>query len=243
MSETPQSPSPPSGLPVRRILGGIAAILALIAIGRFAGAYVEPFREWVDGLGAAGPLVFALVYAIGVVAFVPGSALTIAGGLAFGVVKGSVTVFFGATLGATLAFLVARYFAREAIEKRIAGNHRFAAIDRAIENEGRKIVFLLRLSPVFPFTLLNYGLGLTRVRLLDYVVASLGMIPGTVLYVYLGSLGADAASAASGSADAGQTAFAAIGFVATLVVTVLVTRIARRALSEAAGDIETTQES
>lgn len=241
MSETTQSPVPRPGLPVGRVLGTLVAIAALVAIGRLAGGYIDPFREWVDGLGAVGPLVFAAVYAAAVVAFVPGSALTIAGGLVFGVVEGAIVVFTGATVGATLAFLVARYLARDLVEKRIAGNRRFAAIDRAIGHEGRKIVFLLRLSPVFPFTLLNYALGLTKVRLFDYVLASLGMIPGTILYVYLGSLGAEAASAAAGGADTGRTAIAVLGFLATLVVTVLVTRVARRALDDAAGDLQSQE--
>ncbi|MGH7856393.1 MAG: TVP38/TMEM64 family protein, partial [Candidatus Binatia bacterium] len=149
-----------------------------------------------------------------------------------------VYVFVAATLGAAGAFLVSRYFARGFVEQRIAGNERFAAIDRAVAREGRKIVFLLRLSPAFPFTLLNYALGLTRVRFVDYVVASIGMIPGTILYVYYGKLAGDvAAIAARGEVEkgAGYYGVLLLGLVATIVVTTVVTRIARRALREATG--------
>jgi uncharacterized membrane protein YdjX (TVP38/TMEM64 family) len=241
-AETADDPEAPGGLSIGKVVLGIAALAALIVLGSYAGGYVEPFRDWIDGLGAAGPIVFALVYAVSVVAFVPASALTIAGGLAFGVVEGSIIVFLAATLGATVSFLIARYVAREAIESRTADNPRFAAIDRAIESQGRRIVLLLRLSPVFPFVLLNYLLGLTNVRLTDYVVASIGMIPGTVLYVYIGSLSGDVAAASDGGAESGKTALLVIGFVATLVVTILITRIAKRALDEAAGDLPSTKE-
>jgi uncharacterized membrane protein YdjX (TVP38/TMEM64 family) len=221
---------------LRILIGAVAVVLAVLA-GRALGGFVEPFRAWVAGLGALAPLVFALGYAAAVVAFVPGSALTLAAGAIFGVAEGTVTVFVAAVLGSCAAFLIARYFARGAVERRLAGSAQFAAIDRAIGREGRKIAFLLRLSPAIPFTLLNYALGLTRVRFVDYLVASLGMIPGTLLYVYLGSLAGDAASAsAGGGAAAGRTLVKALGLLATAAVTVYVTVLARRALREATGE-------
>ena len=217
------------------------AIGALILLGFQAGAYVPAFRSWVADLGYWGPLVFIAGYAIAVVGFVPGSALTLAAGAIFGLAEGTLYVFVAATLGASAAFLVARYLARGAVERRVQRDARFSAIDRAVGERGLQIVTLLRLSPVFPFTLLNYGLGLTRVRFVDYLVASLGMLPGTLLYVYLGKLGGDAAAAAAG-ADAGrsplETTLLILGLVATLVVTVLVTRIARRALREQVRGVE-----
>ena len=141
-----------------------------------------------------------------------------------------------AILGSTGAFLIARHAARAAVEKRIEGDQRFAAIDAAVGREGRKIVFLLRLSPIFPFNLLNYALGLTQVRLVDYVIAGLGMLPGTVLYVYTGKLLGDVASVVGGvetETGAGEWAVRGLGFLATLIVTLYVTRIARQALDEA----------
>ncbi len=230
---------PGGGVPVLKLLLGALALVGLVVLGRLAGGYVPVFREWVDDLGFWGPLVFMGGYAAAVVAFVPASALTLAGGAIFGLARGTLYVFVAATLGSSLAFLVSRYWARGAIERKLAGNERFASIDRAVGKQGRRIVFLLRLSPVFPFNLLNYALGLTQVRFADYVIAALGMLPGTLLYVYLGTVGGEAAAAAAGAGmerGAAGTALLVVGLVATVVVTTLVTRIARRALAEATGD-------
>jgi uncharacterized membrane protein YdjX (TVP38/TMEM64 family) len=233
------APAPPArSFPLGKLALGVAALGALMAVGRYAGGYIPAFQAWVEGLGALGPIAFVLGYAIAVVAFIPGSALTLAGGAVFGVAQGTLLVFVAALMGSTGAFLVARYLARGAIERRIAGDARFAAIDEAIAGEGRKIVFLLRLSPIFPFNLLNYALGLTRVRLADYVIAGLGMLPGTLLYVYLGSAAGQAVAAAGGAAPGRSPAewtLFGVGLLATAVVTVSVTRIARRALRDATG--------
>jgi len=223
--------------PAGRLAGILLALGALVALGRIAGGYLPAFQRWVEGLGALGPLAFVAGYAIAVVAFVPGSALTLAAGAIFGVAKGTAIVLVAALLGSTAAFLVARHLARAAIERRLAGDARFAAIDRAIGAQGRRIVLLLRLSPVFPFNLLNYALGLTRVSLLDYAIAGLGMLPGTLLYVYLGSAAGAALAAAGGARERtpAEWALLAVGLAATLAVTLRVTRIARGALREATG--------
>jgi uncharacterized membrane protein YdjX (TVP38/TMEM64 family) len=179
---------------------------------------------------------FVVGYILATVAFIPGSLLTLAAGAIFGIALGTVTVFAGAVLGSAAAFLLARTVARAAIERRIEGDARFAAIDEAVARDGRRIVFLLRLSPAFPFNLMNYALGLTRVRFVDYLVASVGMLPGTLLYVYTGKLAGEVAVAAGGAAPprgAGYYAVLGLGLLATLAVTVLVTRTARRALTEA----------
>lgn len=228
----------PRRLPLGRIALAILALAALVLLGRQAGHQIPAFAAWVDGLGPLGPLVFVAGYALAVVAFVPGSLLTLAAGAIFGVGRGVIFVFVAATLGATAAFLVSRYLARRAVEQRLAGDARFAAIDRAIGREGRKIVLLQRLSPIFPFNVLNYALGLTRVRLLDYVVASVGMLPGTLLYVYSGKVAGDVAAVAGGAGPgrgAGYYAVLVLGLLATVAVTTVVTRTARRALREATG--------
>jgi uncharacterized membrane protein YdjX (TVP38/TMEM64 family) len=224
--------------PIRwaRFTAGVAALAALVFLGRAAGGYVQSFAQWVDGLGAWGPAVFIAGYAIAVVAFAPASLLTLAGGAIFGVAAGTAYVFVAAVLGSSLAFLISRYLARAAIERRLAGNEKFAAIDRAVREQGRRIVFLLRLSPAFPFNLLNYALGLTSVRFTDYLAASVGMLPGTLLYVYSGKAVGDVAALAGGAKhERGASDFAllAVGLIATAVVTTIVTRIARRALAEA----------
>lgn len=215
----------------------VAVLAALLVAGRRLGALVPAFQAWVEGLGAWGPIAFVLGYALAVVAFAPGSLLTLAGGAVFGLARGTVYVFAAATLGATLAFLLSRHAARPWVERRVAADPRFAAVDRAIAAQGGRIAFLLRLSPLFPFNLLNYALGLTRIRLRDYVLASAGMLPGTLLYVYSGSLAGELAQAAGGTRtrSPAEWALLAVGLAATVGVTRMVTRIASRALREATG--------
>lgn len=236
-----QYPAPPGvpstkRLPLGKVLLGVVAVIALAGLGRQFGPYLERFTVWVDGLGALGPIVFIAGYVAATVAFVPGSVLTLAGGALFGLVQGSIYALTGATVGATLAFLVARFAVRDAVEQRLEGNPRFAAIDHAVGRQGFKIVLLLRLSPVFPFNLLNYALGLTKVRLVDYVVASIGMLPGAVLYTYSGLVAGDVARLAGGIGPERGTAYYAVvglGLLASVLVMTLITRIAKRALEQA----------
>lgn len=194
---------------------------------------------WIDGLGAIAPLAFILLYVVITVAFVPASIVTLGAGVVFGVLKGAALVFVGAMLGATAAFLVGRYLARGWVASKIANHPRVQAVDDAIARDGRKIIFLLRLSPVFPFNLLNYALGLSQISLKDYVVGTMGILPGTVMYVYLGALVGNLATL--GATDSSQSPQAAtvqwiiriVGLMATVAVTLYVTRIARKALNEA----------
>ena len=234
-----QVATPPQATPVWKTAIKILIVLAIIAVlvlgGKQLGALVPRFAAWVDQLGIWGPVVFILGYIIATVAFIPGSILTLAAGAIFGLLQGTIYVFIGATIGSTLAFLISRYVARARIERRLSGNQKFQTIDRAVGAEGLKIVFLLRLSPVFPFNLLNYGLGLTKVRLRDYLIAAFGMLPGTFLYVYYGKLAGDVAAVAGGvkiEKGAGYWTVLVLGLVATIVVTTIVTRIARKALKE-----------
>jgi uncharacterized membrane protein YdjX (TVP38/TMEM64 family) len=218
-------------------------------VGRVAGSALLDLLAGVEALGPAAPLAFGALYVVAVVAMVPGSVLTLAAGALFGVWRGALIVFLAATVGATIAFLVSRYVARPAIERRIAGDSRLARIDAALEGQGTKIVLLLRLSPVIPFSLLNYALGVTRVRLGSYVLGSLGMVPGTILYVYSGRVAGEIVALGAGAgrvAGAGSTAVLVGGLVATALLVVLVTRVARGALDEAAGkgsgsEIESTE--
>ncbi|MFH7027026.1 MAG: TVP38/TMEM64 family protein [Heteroscytonema crispum UTEX LB 1556] len=189
----------------------------------------------INSLGSVGALAFIVLYIIATIAFLPGSILTLGAGVVFGVVLGSLYVFIGATLGATAAFLVGRYLARGWVAGKIAGNKKFAAIDRAVGREGLKIVILTRLSPIFPFNLLNYAFGITDVSLKDYFIGSVGMIPGTIMYVYIGSLAGNLAMIGTQEQPTNPTvqwAIRIIGFLATIAVTIYVTRIARKALEE-----------
>jgi uncharacterized membrane protein YdjX (TVP38/TMEM64 family) len=222
-------------LPFGKILLGGVALGAVIVLGRNVGSYLPQFAQWVNDLGLWGPVVFILGYIVAAVAFVPGVLLTLAAGAIWGIFPGVPYVFIAAVLGASAAFLVARYVARAAIERRLVGNVRFAAIDRAVGVQGRKFVFFLRLSPIFPFNLLNYALGLTSIRFTDYVLASLGMLPGTFLYVYYGKVIGDVAALAGGATierGIGYYLVLVVGLLATVAATTLGARVARNALRE-----------
>ena len=233
--KTTEEPKHARGARVRRIAIGLIALGVFFALARTVGGELPGWARWVESLGPWGPLVFILLYILAVVLFVPGSILTLAGGALFGVVLGTLYVFVAALLGSCLSFLIARYGGRRFVEKRLGQNPRFDAVARAVAQNGLKITFLLRLSPAFPFSLMNYALGLTRVRFQDYALASLGMLPATVLYVYSGRVIGDVAALAGGATPqhgTSQYILLAVGLMATLAVAILVTRIARRALSE-----------
>lgn len=229
------------------VLVGMTLVAAPVQAGTVANSGFYPQEllrnalQWVNDLGAIAPIAFILIYIVATVAFFPGSVLTLGAGLLFGIIPGSLYVFMGATIGATLAFLVGRYLARGWISQKIAGNQKFSAIDRAVGQEGFKIVLLTRLSPVFPFNLLNYSLGVTGVSLKDYVLASVGMIPGTIMYVYIGSLAGSIATIGE-ETDANPVAqwtIRIIGLIATVAVTLYVTKIAREALAESIDKTDT----
>lgn len=193
---------------------------------------------WVRSLGALGPVAFMAIYNLATVLFVPGSILTMGGGVLFGVIWGSVYVFIAASLGATFAFLMGRYLLRGWVSRQIEANPKFKAIDEAVAQEGWKIVLLTRLSPIFPFNFLNYAFGVTQVSLKDYVLGSFGILPGTVMYVYIGSLVGDLAmigtenQPTNSETQLAQWVIRGIGLIATVAVTVYITRIARKALNE-----------
>lgn len=213
-----------------------AQVPAQTAAGFNPQGWLKNALQWVDGLGAVGGLAFILLYIIATIAFLPGSILTLGAGVVFGVVMGSIYVFIGATLGAVAAFLVGRYLARGWVAQKIAGNQKFQAIDQAVGRSGLKIVLLTRLSPIFPFNLLNYAYGVTGVFLKDYVLASIGMIPGTIMYVYIGSLAGSIATIGTDSQPDNiivQWAMRIIGLIATVTVTIYITKVARQALDKA----------
>jgi len=214
------------------LVAAVVVALAILPVKDYSAGLLER----IESVGPWGPVLLAGAYAVACVLFVPGSILTLGAGFLFGVVYGTIAVSVGSVLGATAAFLVGRTLLRTTIEKRIAAYPRFQATDRAVREQGFKIVLLTRLSPVFPFNLLNYAFGLTNVRLWQYVLASwIGMLPGTVMYVYLGSALKSLADVAAGAPEGGtpQTVFFVVGLVMTVVATVVITRVARRALNEA----------
>jgi uncharacterized membrane protein YdjX (TVP38/TMEM64 family) len=211
-------------------------IVALIFISKALNiqSLLQQALIWVQSLGVMGPIAFIIIYNLATVLFIPGSVLTLGGGVLFGVFWGSIYVFIAATIGATFAFLIGRYLSRDWVSKQLVKYPKFQAIDSAVAREGWKIVFLTRLSPLFPFNLLNYAFGITQVKLRDYVLGSIGMIPGTIMYVYIGSLAGDIAMIGMKQSEnpALQWTVRIIGFIATVAVTIYVTRIARKALND-----------
>lgn len=219
-----------------RVAVAVAVIAALLVAGRALGGELGRFAAWIESLGVWAPLGFVAGYVVATVALAPGSILTLAAGAVFGLLAGVAYVFVGAMLGAAAAFLIARHLARGAVERRLAGSPRVAAVDRAIAREGRRIVLLLRLTPVVPFNVLNYALGVSRIGFRDYLVASAGILPGTIVYVYYGTLLRSVAELSAGTTvERGWPYYAllALGLAATVAVTAVVTRTARRALREA----------
>jgi uncharacterized membrane protein YdjX (TVP38/TMEM64 family) len=222
---------------VGRIIALVTIVIALFLAMRFLPVreWLTNFNDWVGQMGVLGIFIFIGVYALATVLLAPGSILTIGAGFAFGLWKGFFAVSAGATLGAALAFLVARFIARAKIQAIAHGNEKFREVDSAIGKQGAKLIFLLRLSPVIPFNLSNYFYGLTAVKFWPYVLVSwIGMMPGTFLYVYIGTAGKAAVAAAAGGEAIKHGwqywTFLGVGLVATIVVTIWVTRIARSAL-------------
>ena len=198
-------------------------------------AWLAALLEQVHALGSWGPVILGAVYVVATVAMVPAWILTVGSGFVFGLVLGTITVSLSSTLGATAAFVIGRTLARDWVERIAARNPKFRAVDRAVEDHGFKIVLLTRLSPVFPFNLLNYLFSLTSVRLRDYVLASwIGMFPGTLMYVYFGTAFKSLTEVISGDIRGGvpQKILLGFGLVVTVIVTVYVTRVARRAVRE-----------
>ncbi len=224
--------------PLRKLIPLVLVVIGLFVLSRLlpVGDWLAAFNEWVGGLGYAGLLLFVLIYIITAVLLLPGAILTIGAGFVFGLGWGFAAVSVGSTIGASLAFLIGRYFARDKIEAATRDKPKFRSVDRAIGERGAKLIFLLRLSPLIPFNLSNYFYGLTAVAFWPYVLASwIGMMPGTLVYVYLGTLGRAGVETAAG-AETGRTAMEwtllIAGLLITAGVTVWVSQIARKALKE-----------
>lgn len=221
----------------RLIIAGavVAALIAAVALLPVK-QWLVRLLEWTQGLGIWGPLFVVVFYIAACVLFLPGSVLTLGAGFLFRLLVGTIAASIGSTLGACAAFLVGRSIARDWIGRKIAANEKFAAVDDAVGREGFKIVLLVRFSPVFPFNVLNYAFGLTKVTFGRYALASwLGMLPGTVMYVYFGAGLRSLADVAAGKVETGtggQILFW-FGMLATIAVTVFVTHTARKALKKA----------
>lgn len=197
-------------------------------------------QHWLPALQSPlGALVFIPLYALWVTLLLPGVWASMLAGALYGTAWGSLLVFIGACLGAEAAFLLGRHWLRDWARSRLAAVPKLQAVERAVSREGLKLVLLTRLSPAFPFSLLNLAYGLSDVPLRDYTLGLIGILPGTILFCGLGALAGDVArfgAVLSGEADAGAWSLRIIGLLATVLVVGLVGRAARRALAETPTD-------
>jgi uncharacterized membrane protein YdjX (TVP38/TMEM64 family) len=218
------------------LAGGLVAALVFLPVGE----WTQRLVNWARAAGTLGVAVYSIAYLLATVLALPGSILTLGAGFAYGPFWGTLLVSPVSVISAAAAWFLGRTVARGWVKRRMEKHPKFAAIDRAIGQGGFRVVLLLRLSPILPFNILNYALSLTQVRFWDYVLGSLfGMFPGTVLYVYLGSLVTSAGQLASGKPPPGgpwSSAFYIAGLLATVVATVLITRLSRRELRRALGE-------
>lgn len=244
MDDVERAPDEPGEEKPRRRFGAmvkaglfLAVIVGLVVASRFVNVrdVLVAALDWIEANRGLGSIAFILLYIVATVFAVPGLIITLAGGAIFGLALGFLLVSAGSTLGATAAFLVGRYLAREWVANRVQSNKTFKAIDDAVAEEGWKIVALTRLSPVIPFNVQNYAYGLTKIDAWHYMLASwIGMIPGTLMYVYLGSAVGNLAAVLAGERESSPVQYVLFGFglVATVAVTVYVTRLARRRLNK-----------
>ncbi|NEN93960.1 MAG: TVP38/TMEM64 family protein [Okeania sp. SIO3H1] len=193
---------------------------------------------WIDTLGIWSPVAFIIIYNLATLLLIPGLVLTMGGGVIFGVLWGAIYVFFASTLGATIAFIIGRYISRDWVYQQLHQHPKFQVVDLAVVKEGFKIVFLTRLCPLFPFNLLNYAFGVMQVSLKDYILGSLGMIPGTIMYVYIGSIAGDITLIGTSQQPTNSTVeltkwiINIVGLIATVAITIYLTRLAKKALEE-----------
>lgn len=215
-------------------LSGVAALVTVLWA---AGGPLE-LLHWIERAGVTGLLAYVFVYVLGTVLFLPPGILNIAAGLIFGPVVGAVLALLANVLSAIVAFLVSRHVARSWVARLVARRRRLLAVDRAVEKGGLKVVLLLRMSPVSPFSILNYAFGMSRVRARDYVLGSmLGTVPGTVLYVYIGSLLTSMVQIFStGAAATSKTIFLWVGLIATVAAFSIVARLAKAELKRLAAE-------
>jgi uncharacterized membrane protein YdjX (TVP38/TMEM64 family) len=193
------------------------------------------FTLQLEALGHWAPVLFVLAYTLATLAFIPGAVLTLAAGAIFGFTQGILLVFIGAVIGSSLAFCLARWLVRERVSSWLSKDQRMLAVGQAVSGQGLMMILLLRLSPVIPYNMVNYALGLTHVKYREFLIGSLGMLPGTFFYTYSGKVVGDVAVVASGIAAPRGPAYYTlllIGLIATGAMLVLLTQVARKALAQ-----------
>ncbi len=231
LRQRPKMNRPTASTILRWMLAIVLVALFIWAARHYLEPYAAPFAEWVRARGAWGPVVFVAVYIVAALLLIPGAILTLIAGALFGFVHGVIYAFIGAMLGSIASFLLARYAVRPFVERRLRADERFKAIDRAAKSGGMKLVALLRLSPVLPYNILNYALGITSVTTMDYILGTAAILPGTAMYVYYGKVaGTLTGVSKSVQHGAGYYTLMAVGVVATIVAAILIARLARSEL-------------
>lgn len=221
-----------------KVLLALLFISTLLVVGYLSDftTHLRTALDWIYGLGASGGALYILLYILITVLLVPGSILTIGSGAVFGVLWGTILTSVGSTIGAGAAFLIGRFFLRDWVAHKAHEYPRFQAVDDAIGREGGKIIFLLRMSPLMPFNLSNYLYSLSKVSFRSYLLASwIGMLPGTLMYVYFGSLieSLSAVAVEGRSRTPAEWALYTAGLAATVIVTIYITRVAQKAVRQA----------
>ncbi len=192
---------------------------------------LENASSRIDSLGFWGPLAFISLYITCTVLMIPRSILSVGAGLQFGLLPGFLWVILGANLGASLAFIISRYLVRNAVERWLKDRANFQTIVRAVDGDGWRIVALTRLSPVFPFALVNYAFGVTKIRWAHFAAGSFfGMLPGTMLLVSVGYVTDLASEAGEPGPGRMETLALVCAFVVAIAATAIITRFAREAL-------------
>ncbi|MEP6507964.1 MAG: TVP38/TMEM64 family protein [Gemmatimonadales bacterium] len=223
----------PTASTILRATAAIVLVALFIWTARhYLNPYAAPFAEWVRARGAWGPVAFVAMYIVVDLLVIPGAILTLIAGALFGFVHGVIYAFVGALLGSVASFLVARYAVKPIVERRLRDNERFKFIDRAAKSGGVRLVALLRLSPVMPYNVLNYALGITGLTTTEYTIGTLAILPGTAMYVYYGTV-AGTLTGLSNSVPHGTGYYTlmAVGVVATIVAAIFMARLARRELT------------
>ncbi|MEE9375691.1 MAG: TVP38/TMEM64 family protein [Rhizobiaceae bacterium] len=236
MTTTAKTETPPRD-PIRRnmkwlVLGAALVLFAVVYAILPIKEWLSNFQAWVQGYGSLGWFIFIIVYALTSFLLIPGSILSIGAGVAYGLWAFPL-VIIGAVLGSAISFLAARYIFHDKVQAKVAEYPRFNAVNEAIRDEGWKVVFLLRLSPALPFSLQNWFLGLTPVGFWPSQIATFfGIMPGTLLYIWVASLGGEAAAGGMQDSSMARYLGLALGLLATIIVTVIVTRKAQKKLKE-----------
>jgi uncharacterized membrane protein YdjX (TVP38/TMEM64 family) len=242
----PEDSAASQRIPRAWILGGLLLLIGVALFLLPIEDLLRAFLAWIERAGSWGPVLLAAAYIPATVLLIPGSLLTLGAGFAFGLVLGTIIVSVGSVLGSCAAFVLGRTLLRGWVEKQLDARPRLRAIDEAVARDGFKIALLIRLSPAFPYSLLGYVFGVTRISFRDHLFASwIGMLPGTILYVYLGCAGRHVADAAAGTAPAHGLGYWIVwiaGLLATLAGTVYITRVARRAIRSAAPEVTGNEE-